>query len=399
MDAGLSREKLFVRVKIYKRDVICRALIDSGNMFGCIMSESFRKKLGIPIVDHEKPEVGTVNKSGTLKILGRTGPVSFFIENIQASMTIQPWVAEGVRHPLNLGREFLSQAQMDARFRPEGSVLQHKGDSVRFISKREPLLSARFIDARFKRVTDKLHKIPLTRFSMSYFGYATEQEEGPWQGEVYSLEKQEVPPNSMAFINVVIPSAPGGNNDLLIEPELKDGTLSDTGLMLCKGVYPVIQDVGKVMVLNPGPETVKVEAQAKLGTAAVDFSLAAEEPIVGELSHKPTHKLSARERIERTRFIEEKLKINDNKILRRQPGLKRQVTQVFLENFDAIAIDDSDFGKTSLMEFDIKLEDGAQPVRHRVKPLNPSQEASLQKQINDWEKADVIDNFSRRMHG
>ena len=62
-----------------------------------------------------------------------------------------------------------------------------------------------------------------------------------------------------------------------------------------------------------------------------------------------------------------------------------------MENFDAIAIDDSDFGKTSLMEFDIKLEDGAQPVRHRVKPLNPSQEASLQKQINDWEKADVIE--------
>ena len=59
---GNQEAKGFVRVKIANRGIITRVLIDSGNLFGTLMSESFCKRLTLPVVGRQL-SVGTASKT------------------------------------------------------------------------------------------------------------------------------------------------------------------------------------------------------------------------------------------------------------------------------------------------------------------------------------------------
>ena len=65
--------------------------------------------------------------------------------------------------------------------------------------------------------------------------------------------------------------------------------------------------------------------------------------------------------------------------------------QIFLDNFDAVSAYSGDLGKSPLLKFKIKIKDGAEPVRTRLRPLNPDQTKDLERQLDEWIKADVIE--------
>jgi len=48
---------------------------------------------------------------------------------------------------------------------------------------------------------------------------------------------------------------------------------------------------------------------------------------------------------------------------------------------------------TDLVEFEIKLKPGTQPVKQKVRPLNPHQKASLEKQMETWRREGVIEEM------
>ena len=104
--AGLSG---FVRAKIYKRNIIVRSIVDSGNLFNTLISEELFKGLGLALDTTDTPDVGTANNKQSIEILGRSQPFQLFLEGIRKAICIHPYVARGVRHPLNLGRDFLGQ--------------------------------------------------------------------------------------------------------------------------------------------------------------------------------------------------------------------------------------------------------------------------------------------------
>ena len=65
--------------------------------------------------------------------------------------------------------------------------------------------------------------------------------------------------------------------------------------------------------------------------------------------------------------------------------LLHQVQEVVWKNKGAFAgVSDTKLGKCSLVEFEVELKEGARPVRHRSRPLNPRQQASLDEQIKLW---------------
>ena len=47
---------------------------------------------------------------------------------------------------------------------------------------------------------------------------------------------------------------------------------------------------------------------------------------------------------------------------------KSKVLELFLDNFNAVSVSGSDFGRTDLVKFEIKLKPGSQPV-HPVAAL------------------------------
>ena len=70
-----------------------------------------------------------------------------------------------------------------------------------------------------------------------------------------------------------------------------------------------------------------------------------------------------------------------------------------MNNLKALARNSYEFLSTELAKKHIAIKAGSVPVRAKVRPLNPLQEAHLQRKINDWTKSGVIEqsnsNWSR----
>ena len=83
------------------------------------------------------------------------------------------------------------------------------------------------------------------------------------------------------------------------------------------------------------------------------------------------------------------LKLEDNSLLCKHPDIKKKVKKMIYEYRDVFS--SSSPGKTDLVELDLKLKPGTQPIRQKLRPLNPTMEADLQKQLEDWLSQGVIE--------
>ena len=404
--AGLSG---FVRAKLYKRNIIVRSIVDSGNLFNTLISEELFKGLGLALDPTDTPDVGTANNKQSIEILGRSQPFQLFLEGIRKAIWIHPYVARGVRHPLNLGRDFLSQEKVSLHFGEENSFLTIAGDSVRMITRRQPLLLTKFLDHRFQKVIERLRTVPLLWSESIYWGngYVPHHNDDGWSEIVYNTHKQKIPAGTISFIDINIPDH-HSVSEIFVEPSDFLQTTRKTpflNTLTCKGIYPLSGKEGRVAVLNPLEVPVEIPAGTAVGRASGDFiappqkstkdakqeDIATMQSEVGTLSHKPERELTDKELQERRAYIIEQLKLHENKFLKDKPHLLEEIVTMFLQNFDAVAIGPADFGKTDLTEFEIELEPGAKPIRHKVKPLNPTQLENLRKQLDDWKEADVIE--------
>ena len=115
--------KGFTRAKIAYRKVITKVLIDSGNLFGSLISEDFCNRLSLPIVGAQLT-VGTASKTGHVTILGKVKPLQIYLENIQKLITIEPYVVRDLANPINLGSHFLQQNSAELTFKPTGIVFK-----------------------------------------------------------------------------------------------------------------------------------------------------------------------------------------------------------------------------------------------------------------------------------
>ena len=86
--------------------VFIKALIDSGNLFGDIMSERLAKTLNVKY----KPcmsKAGTAVANQKVHVLGLADPFELVLEGLENPITIQPYVIRSLSHDLNLGEHFL----------------------------------------------------------------------------------------------------------------------------------------------------------------------------------------------------------------------------------------------------------------------------------------------------
>jgi hypothetical protein len=110
---------------------------------------------------------------------------------------------------------------------------------------------------------------------------------------------------------------------------------------------------------------------------------------INELN-KP-EKLSGQKLHDRIQFIVQKLKLDENQMIKENPGLKPKIIKICLENFDIFSMNDSDIGDCKLMTYNIELIPGAKPVKARNISLNPEYDARLKEQLNKWLEAGIIE--------
>jgi hypothetical protein len=101
--------------------------------------------------------------------------------------------------------------------------------------------------------------------------------------------------------------------------------------------------------------------------------------------------LNPDEEQERREYITKHLNLAENPLLKDRILEQEKLIRIFLQNWDAISVSDTDYGRTEAMKFHINLEPGASPVHSRVRPLNPHQQADLKRQLDEWEKGGIIE--------
>ena len=90
----------------------------------------------------------------------------------------------------------------------------------------------------------------------------------------------------------------------------------------------------------------------------------------------------------------EELKIEENVVLKRNPAVKQKLMDILEQYQEVFSSPEKIIGRTNLIEFQIKVIPGSQPVSERMRPLNPMLRESLQEQISTWKKERVIKETS-----
>ena len=359
--------------------------------------------------------IGTASTKGSVTVLGRTKSFYIYLEHIGTPVKVQPYVVRDLAHPINLGQAFLRAHNADMIFRPDGIQLKLNG-KVTMLTTTSTNLCKPSIDSRFKELLDKWvvnGKNPMTVtdsiLDLRLHG-VQEKPAGHLPGLVYGENKRPVEfstthykghsidevllkANHSTVVAMVANSVscPEGRdvpeNDVFLFPKKDSKFLNDNLIFVHPGTYTRCGDRINVLVSNFGKKNVRLPQKCTLGTYSEAVAYA---DAVNVLDHRPVEDLTSEELRERREYITTALRLDDNPVFK-DTAVKEQVIQMFLENFDAVSVSEFDYGKTDLLKFHIEVPKGTQPIRAKVRPLNPMQEADLKKQIQAWEEARVIE--------
>jgi hypothetical protein len=196
--------KYFVPMSIV--GVICKAMVDSGNLWKNVLSLDFLHQLGLTRDDlREVPgiqEVGTA-KSGTgLKVLGELKtPIHLRFGGCATRFKCRPVVLEGLSMPFNLSGPFLAQFGID-QLHSEGALLVQ--------GKKIPMVASLNPSANVEQTVSNLNvmeKVTVPAFSETKFGVRASAFEGGTMspgdgivtGSVHFSDRHDLHP----FLNVV----------------------------------------------------------------------------------------------------------------------------------------------------------------------------------------------------
>lgn len=396
----------YLRAKIHCKSFLVKVMIDSGNLCGDLMSEELAKALKLKITGQPR-SVGTASSKGSVTILGRVAPFRLYLEGIQEAVTVEPFVVKDLAHPLNLGQSFLRRHEVDMTFRGSGIQIRLRNSSTMLDSDDVPLTKSS-IDSRIRSVLDKLKeqgdnpffgKEKLLDLRVHGVNYGPNKKPivfGETRTRLYNPEKTLLKAGCTTVVemergNSGQPAQPLSNkqNSVQFIPKVDNKLLNKKMILVHPGTYTRNGNTVKVLVTNFSKQDVSLPKFSSVGTILEAIH---ELPTsVNLLDHRPVETLTEAELRERRSFIIDTLKLDDNNLLWGKPEAKEQIIDIFLQNWDAISISDSDYGKTNLMKFHIEIPSGTKPVRAKQRPLNPFQEQDLRRQLDDWLDAGVIE--------
>ena len=410
----------FVRVKIGQRNVLCRTLVDSGNLFGTCISKTLSDKLKLKL-NYTNKRVGTADKTNSVRVIGRVAkPFRLFIENIKKAVLIRPYVLEHLSHPINLGQAFLRQYNCDMYFRGKHIVLKCQGGLTCLESKTQPLCKYT-VDDRIKHVlqlwkrgggnppplSDTLG--PCAFLPPRQIKLSTDIPDGcnvlsakSEKRQIYTQGEENLAPHTAKMVRVC--GKPHSHhfssiNSVLVRVNENNPLYEDNAILMGEGIYSGLPELNVLMCNHTNkfrtiPKGTLLGYSVQVdpdGCITPDTSVNVLDNTCDPPEQRDFTLLSAREKDEWRAFIIRELRLDENHILKANGCLRERVIQAFMNNLKALARNGHDFGRTNLVRMHIALKAGANPVKARVRPLNPLQEADLARQIDEWTKSGVIE--------
>ena len=192
---------------------------------------------------------------------------------------------------------------------------------------------------------------------------------------VYCAQDIRLKKNTLNFVPAYLGQPLDKGKTILVEPLGKDSKT-------VAAVYKWEND-GRIAVLNPFEFTLELKKGSKLGQyAELGAIRKPEDEKIGKIKEiKPD-----------VGVILKKLKIEENEILKENPMIKEKIIQLVKDYADVFSDPEGvQIGTTDLLEFNVELKEGAQPIRQKLRPLNPKQRDSLRKQLDLWIKEEVVE--------
>ena len=417
----------YVRAKIGHKALLVKCLIDSGNLFGNLISENLAKTLRVRYKGVEKT-VGTAANDGALTILGRAIiPIRLYLEDVRQSVTIKPYVVRSLSHPINLGQQFLSDNEADMTFREKGhSILLKIKGSATCLTTGKASLARPTIDHRIKMVLDAHQErggnplcspedtvLDLRINSLGEepelppdppdaeipgINHAPSKEPLEWSNtkiRIHNIRSHTIPGNSTVAIEAALGkfgekiAHPPVSGPIMMFPKQTNRLLNKKEVLVHPGVYQQGNTTTRLLVTNVSNEAVTLPPGLNLGH--ITHAQSSHLPAVNTLDHRDPAELTEAELKERREYIIKALKLDENAMCKESAYVKEEIITIFLENWDAVSINDADYGCTKLMQYSIELQPGTTPFRSKLRPLNPLQENDLRRQIDDWLEAGVVE--------
>ena len=377
-----------------------KMMIDQGNLLGVgvAISEDTFRRMDLRYETISQSNVGTAGKGLGMTRLGRTRPFTIRIDGIKKAFQTKATVIRDLADEVNLGGGFLQQAaargiKTRLEFLPNGTLLHMNRETVDLVNKMRPIdeeppiqqekdPTGINLEPEDKGPPIQQEKDPtgntMEPDRCSRRSSPTTREKGretscggrkPNVWPVHASQTYLLPANSLCFV---------GTKDLPIRA-LVEPNQGQPGL--CQALPAVYSPTSRIAMLNLGPKFL-LKKDTQIGEA-IPLSLS-KTPVNQE-------RVSTLGREEIKEQLLQDLGLDANPILQKDPVLLQHVKELIGEYQDVFASPEQEIGKTSLIEFNVTLKPGARPVKQKVRPLNPHQKEDLRKQLDLWEREEVIE--------
>ena len=85
-----------------------------------------------------------------------------------------------------------------------------------------------------------------------------------------------------------------------------------------------------------------------------------------------------------------RLELDTNPVLKEHPAAATKLRQILYKRYNVFSREDSKFGRTPDHEMTIRLKPGTNPIRQKLRPLNPDMSKDLKTQLDSWLAAGVV---------
>ena len=373
--------KSHLRVRI--AGVPTEALLDGGNNYRSCLSKTFFYNIGgkpddlSPLPDDE---VATAQEGASLKILGMCrSKVVLQVEGSPTKYAFQPVVIDGLAMDVNLSGPWMAAHGWDQ--------LHSKG-KIRIQSKEYPLVHKNAEDFAVyvceEIVVPPLQKVfvPLKTRDPAMNGHL--KDEGYLRGELGFMVHTGLVP---ALNAIVAPGKDGSMIGAVLNPSHETVVISRS---LRYGSYTPVERISINALTNqkaattdlllepPSSKEQRQEYMKDLMRQAKKVKKTAHADLSGKCQSKP----------EQEAWLVEQFKLKDCPCLKNPKDLQRALD--LLREFWDVFAHNEQYGHTHLLEHVIDTGSAA-PIKSRYKPVNPSLEPDLEKQIIKWLEQDIIE--------
>ena len=433
-----------VRLRYGLKTVKCKALIDTGNTVTAksVITKKLHNKIQSGFSEIGGKKIGTAKAGGQLTRIGRSKGIVMEIEGLKRKFKIKPTVVDDLSDDLNLGNGFLTsigeeiscaieygekttklrvgneevelirvlqghetarqqqacKAETETVVGPSPKVLVGQTNSTDLevgparnvnpgaeskdsLEAQAPTGTTSEVQAEPGTQQKSCRQARLKHTVQNRLHKQTKRDQEPERiRHVYCAEDMKVKKNTLTFVPAYLAKATDTGKDVMVEPI---GNTSKT----VGAVYKWKEKGNRIAVMNSFEYSYEIKKGSKIGqyTVLEERKANAEEEKVKEIKETTTNLPNVKELIK-------KLKIEENEILKSNPTVKEKVIELIAEYRDVFSDPEGQqIGTTDLVEFEVELQEGARPVRQKLRPLNPAQRDSLRKQLDTWTKEDVIE--------